>query len=253
MADSAPPVVTACILIIGNEILSGRTQDVNVQFLAQGLNELGIRVMEVRVIPDVEDTIVEAVNACRAVYDYVFTTGGIGPTHDDITAASLAKAFGVPLVRTAEAVRMLSVQYPPDKLTPARLRMADTPEGSILLENPVSRAPGFQIGNVFVLPGVPMIMQAIFNVFKHRLTGGRKMVSTTVSARTVEGVIADGLRAIQDRFPDTEIGSYPFFRDGKGGVSLVTRGVDPARVAAATEEIRGLIRSVGAEPIEDPI
>jgi molybdenum cofactor synthesis domain-containing protein len=245
--------VTACILVIGNEILSGRTQDANLSFLASNLNVLGIRVMEARVIPDATATIVATVNECRAKFDYVFTTGGIGPTHDDITAASIAEAFGVPLVRTDEALAMLKAQYPPDKLNEARLRMADTPQGSILLDNPVSRAPGFQVENVFVMPGVPEIMRAMFDGFKHRLAGGKPMLSRTVSCYTHEGVLADGLRVVQERYTDVEIGSYPFRRGSQGGVSLVARGQDRARVDAAARDLHALIQSVGFESIEDAI
>src|SRR5215469_7342720 len=161
-SDPAPKIVTACVLIIGNEILSGRTQDANLAFLAQGLNECGIRLREARVVPDEHDVIVSAVNEVRRQYDYVFTTGGIGPTHDDITAQCVADAFGVPLVLHPEAVRILTDHYPPGGLNEARLRMAHVPEGASLLQNPISRAPGFRVENVFILPGVPQIMQAIF-------------------------------------------------------------------------------------------
>lgn len=253
MAGSAPSVVTACVLIIGNEILSGRTQDANLQFLARGLNEIGIRLVEARVIPDVEGTIIRTVNECRRAFDYVFTTGGIGPTHDDITAVSIARAFGVALVRMPEAVALLEAQYGKDKLTEARLRMAETPEGSVLLDNPVTKAPGFQIGNVFVLPGVPRIMQAMFDCFRHRLKGGRPMLSTTVSGYTAESAIAAGLAAIQRRHPDLEIGSYPFRRDERGGTALVVRGENVEPIAEAAEEIRGLLRSVGVEPVDDGV
>src|SRR5215467_6244662 len=169
-AANAPKVFTACVLIIGNEILSGRVQDENVAFLAKGLNEVGIRLKEVRVIPDDSDTIVGTVNEVRRAFDYVFTTGGIGPTHDDITSASIAEAFAVPLIIHPDARRLLESHYPPGGLNEARLRMAQVPDGATLLLNPISRAPGFRIDNVFVLPGVPQIMQAIFSELKHKLT-----------------------------------------------------------------------------------
>jgi molybdenum cofactor synthesis domain-containing protein len=243
-----PRVVTACVLIIGNEILSGRTQDENLAYLAKGLNEAGVRLREARVIPDDADTIVAAVNEVRAKFDYVFTTGGIGPTHDDITSACIARAFGVPLIVHPEARRLLESHYPPGGLNEARLRMARVPEGADLLPNPISRAPGFRIGNVYVLPGVPQIMQAIFSEARHRLAGGDKVLSRSVSCALSEGAIAKGLSELQDRYADVEIGSYPYFRRGDFGTTLVLRGTERARVEAAAEELRGLIRALGGEP-----
>jgi molybdenum cofactor synthesis domain-containing protein len=243
-----PRIVTACVLIIGNEILSGRTQDANLAFLAQGLNEVGIRLREARVIPDDPDVIVSTVNKVRRAFDHVFTTGGIGPTHDDITAQCIADAFGVPVIVHPEA--RLETHYPPGHLNEARLRMAMVPEGAVLLPNPISRAPGFQIGNVFVLPGVPSIMQGIFEQLKHRLVGGEKMLSRSVSCQLAEGTLAKDLGALQDRYPDLEIGSYPYFRRGDFGVTLVVRGTDRARLAAATDELKTLIRTLGGDPQE---
>src|SRR6266478_4411945 len=193
----APEMVAACVLISGNEILSGRTQDANLAFLAQGLNDAGIRLREARVIPDDTETIIATVNEARGKFDYVFTTGGIGPTHDDITAPSIARAFGVKLIVHPEAKRILESHYPPGGLNEARLRMAQVPEGASLLPNPISRAPGFRIANVFVLPGVPQIMQAIFNELKHRLKGGAKILSRSVSCTLGEGTIAKDLGALQ--------------------------------------------------------
>ncbi|MBX6321948.1 MAG: competence/damage-inducible protein A [Rhodospirillaceae bacterium] len=244
-------VYTAAVLIIGNEILSGRTQDVNLAFLGSQLNALGIRLREARVVADDEDEIVRAVNECRARYDYVFTTGGIGPTHDDITAACVAKAFGLPLVRNPEAVAILEQHYAPGQLNEARLRMANTPLGAALIANPVSAAPGFQIGNVFVMAGVPSIMRAMFDGLKHRLAGGAPMLSATVVTDLGEGVIAKDLGALQERYADVEIGSYPWFRAGRFGTSLVLRGTDPARLAAAAEEVRALIRALGGDPMDE--
>ena len=249
-ADNPPKTVTACVLIIGNEILSGRTQDANLAFLAKGLNEAGIRLREARVIPDDADTIVNTVNEVRRSFDYVFTTGGIGPTHDDITSACIAEAFAVPLILHPEAKRLLESHYPPGGLNEARLRMAQVPEGAVLLPNPISRAPGFRIDNVFVLPGVPQIMQAIFSELKHRLQGGAAVLSRSVSCTLAEGTIAKDLGELQARYPDLEIGSYPYFRRSDFGVTLVIRGTDRERIGAAVEELKGLIRALGGDPQE---
>lgn len=247
-AIAQPQIVTACVLIIGNEILSGRTQDENLGFLARGLNEVGIRLREARVIPDIAEVIIATVNDVRRRFDYVFTTGGIGPTHDDITAQCIADAFGVPLIVDPDARRLLETHYPPGQLNAARLRMAMVPEGAALLPNPISRAPGFQIGNVFVLPGVPSIMQGIFEQLKYRLAGGDKVLSRSVSCRLGEGTLAKDLATLQDRWPDVEIGSYPYFRRGDFGVTLVLRSTDRDRLLAATEELRSLVRQLGGEP-----
>jgi molybdenum cofactor synthesis domain-containing protein len=249
-SETRPMTVTACVLIIGNEILSGRTQDANLSFLAQGLNEAGIRLREARVIPDDRGVIISTVNEVRRGFDYVFTTGGIGPTHDDITAQCIADAFEVPLIVHPEAKRLLESHYPPGHLNEARLRMAMVPEGAVLLPNPISRAPGFQIGNVFVLPGVPSIMQGIFAQLKYRLVGGDKMLSRSVSCHLAEGTLAKDLGLLQERYPDVEIGSYPYFRRGDFGVTLVLRGTDRERLATATEEVKVLIRSLGGNPQE---
>ncbi|HYE50500.1 MAG TPA: molybdopterin-binding protein [Azospirillaceae bacterium] len=242
-------VVTAALVIIGNEILSGRTQDANLNYLAKFLGGIGIRLREVRVVPDEEPAIVEAVNALRARNTYVFTTGGIGPTHDDITAECIARAFGVPLVRNPEAVALLEKHYAgTGLLNEARLRMANTPEGATLVENPVSTAPGFQIGNVFVLAGVPMIMQAMLGSLAHRLAGGEKVRTRTVTCQVPEGSLADGLTAIQGRFADVEIGSYPSYRQGKFSTALVLRGTDVPRLEAATAEVAALVAALGGTP-----
>ena len=249
-AGPAPATVSACVVIIGNEILSGRTQDANLAFLAHGLNEVGVRLREARVIPDDADIIIATVNEARRRFDYVFTTGGIGPTHDDITAPSIAQAFGVPLIVHPEARRILESHYPPGGLNEARLRMAQVPEGAALLPNPISRAPGFRIENVYVLPGVPQIMQAIFNELKHRLRGGAKLFSRNVSCTLGEGTIAKDLGALQERYSDLEIGSYPYFRRSDFGVTLVVRGTDRERIAAAIAELMALIRRLGGDPQE---
>ena len=249
-ADPAAKVVTACVLIIGNEILSGGTQDANLAFLAEGLNDAGIRVREARVIPDIAEEIIGTVNEVRRRFDYVFTTGGIGPTHDDITSASIAEAFGVRLILRPEARRLLESHYPPGSLNDARLRMAHVPEGAVLLPNPISRAPGFRIENVYVLPGVPQIMQAIFSELRHRLRGGAKLYSRSVSCALSEGALANDLGALQERYADLEIGSYPYFRRSDFGVTLVLRGTDKDRLAGAVEELNALIRTLGGDPHE---
>jgi len=241
---------TACLIIIGNEILSGRTQDANLAFLGRELAEIGVPLREVRVIPDVVETIVETVNACRAAFTYVFTTGGIGPTHDDITAACIAQAFGVALLRDPRAVALLEAHYEPGQINEARLRMANIPEGASLIDNPVSRAPGFQIGNVFVMAGVPKIMQAMFDDIRPRLQGGPKVSSRAVSTMLGEGILAEGLGAVQARFPEVEIGSYPYFRVGQSGVTLVARGTDEALLDSVAEALRKLIRDLGGLVLE---
>jgi molybdenum cofactor synthesis domain-containing protein len=249
-SSSERRIFSACVLIIGNEILSGRTPDANLAFLARGLTELGIRLREARVIPDDTDVIVSTVNTVRPSFDYIFTTGGIGPTHDDITAQSVADAFGVPLIVHPEAKRLLETHYPPGHLNEARLRMAMVPEGAALLLNPISRAPGFQIGNVFVLPGVPNIMQGIFEQLKHRLVGGAKLLSRSINCHLGEGTLAKELGELQTRYPDVEIGSYPYFRRGDFGVTLVLRGTEKARLADAVKELNALIRALGGDPQE---
>jgi molybdenum cofactor synthesis domain-containing protein len=249
---AAPKIVTACVLIIGNEILSGRTEDANLAFIAKGLGEVGVRLKEARVIADDAATIVATVNEMRGRFDYVFTTGGIGPTHDDITAQSVADAFGVPLVLDAEAKRLLESGRWRGELNEARLRMAHLPEGARLLRNPTSRAPGFAIGNVYVLPGVPSIMQGIFDALKGGLEGGEKLLAKSVGCHLAEGQIAGELGALQQRFPDLEIGSYPYFQRGEFGVSLVLRGTDRGRLDEAAEELKTLIRAAGGDPKEEP-
>jgi molybdenum cofactor synthesis domain-containing protein len=245
------PSPIACLLIIGNEILSGRTQDKNLAWLAAQLNIIGIRLGEVRVIPDVEQTIVDVVNECRAKFTYVFTTGGIGPTHDDITTACIAKAFGVPVIMHPEAERRLLAYYKPEQVNAARMKMAQTPDGASLIDNPVSIAPGFNMENVYVMAGVPNIMQAMFDSIKHQLRGGASMHSKTVSAFITEGTIAERLGAIQSRHPDVEIGSYPFVRDGKLGTSLVSRATDLAALNAAHDEIRRLLLQLSPDIHEE--
>jgi molybdenum cofactor synthesis domain-containing protein len=247
---SPPKIFTACVLIIGNEILSGRVQDENVAFLAKGLNDIGIRLKQVRVIPDDADTIVGTVNEVRRTFDYVFTTGGIGPTHDDITAQCIAEAFAVKLYLHPEARRLLEGHYPAGAVNEARMRMAYVPEGAVLLPNPISRAPGFRVDNVFVMAGVPQIMQATFNELRHQLRGGAKMLSRSVSCALGEGALAKELGELQARYDDLEIGSYPYFRRADFGVTLVIRGTNRPRLLAATEELKALITALGGDPHE---
>jgi molybdenum cofactor synthesis domain-containing protein len=247
MTDANP---TACLLVIGNEVLSGRTQDANIRFLATRLGEIGIPLREVRVIPDVKETIVATVNEVRAKFDHVFTTGGIGPTHDDITSECIAAAFGLPWEPHPEAWARLERHYAPGEFNPARQRMATMPRGATLIDNAISVAPGFTIGNVHVMAGVPRIMQAMFESLAKELKGGPPVASRTVHAAGVmEGRIAEGLADIQARWPALDIGSYPYYRMGGGGVALVAKGVDETAVEEAARAITTLLRAIGAKPV----
>jgi molybdenum cofactor synthesis domain-containing protein len=247
MATSNP---TGCLLVIGNEVLSGRTQDANIRFLATGLGELGIPLREVRVIPDVPRTIIDTVNEVRAKFDYVFTTGGIGPTHDDITSECIAAAFGVPWEPHPEAWARMERAYKPGEFNPARQRMATMPRGATLIDNAMSVAPGFQIGNVYVMAGVPRVMQSMFEWLAPRLQGGAKIQQRAVHVVGLpEGVIAEGLAAIQARYPALDIGSYPFYRPTGNGVTLVAKGTDTAAAEAAIAEVTALITQLGKTPV----
>lgn len=250
MADEK--TYTAALLIIGNEILSGRTKDANLPYIAGRLNDLGIRLSEVRVVPDLEAEIVDALNALRQRYSYVFTTGGIGPTHDDITADSVARAFGLPVIENPVARRRLEERYADTgiELNEARLRMARTPEGARLIENPVSAAPGFQVENVFVMAGVPNIMQAMFESLQERLVGGDPLLSRTIACQLPEGQLAEGLGNIQSRHPGVDIGSYPSYSSAGFGVAVVLRHTDQGKLDAAADEVLELIRALGGEPDE---
>ena len=243
-------VVSAALIIIGDEILSGRTADENLGYIARRLDTLGVRLKQVRVVPDEQDTIVAAVNECRAAHDYVMTTGGIGPTHDDITAAAIAAAFGRPLIRNPEITAILEDAYRDSglDLNPARLSMADTPEGVSLIDNPVSGAPGWQIKNVFVFAGVPKIMQAMFESMTHRLTGGEPLRERAVIVDIGEGALAADLAEIQNRHSALSIGSYPYYRGGAFGVKLVLRGTDDGELDAAVEELMAVLRELGGNP-----
>ena len=245
------PMRTAGVLIVGNEILSGRTRDVNGPHLAARLGELGVRPAELRVIADAEDAIVGAVNELRLRHDYVFTTGGIGPTHDDITSPSIARAFGVPLVLNGEAHARLQARYGAKRLNAARLRMAHVPESAELIENPISAAPGFRIGNVFVFAGVPDIMRAMFESVRHLIDGGPPLRSRALRSLVSEGDIATGLAEVQDRHPGVEIGSYPYFTGTRLGCTVVLCGSDMEGVGAAEGDVRTLIHDLGAVPLDD--
>lgn len=244
---------TACVLIIGDEILSGRTQEANLKYFATRFAELGVRLKEARVIPDDADVIVAALNAARTRYSYVITTGGIGPTHDDITAASVARAFGRKVVRHPDVVARMTVYFG-DRLNEARLKMADVPDGPdvSLVESETTIAPGFRIENVFVLAGVPSIAHAMFDSLAPLLKGGAPMLSGNVGANVREGDIAAGLTAIQDRYPGVAIGSYPSLRNGGFHTSIVARSTDRALIARVLDEVAQLMRDQGAAPASDP-
>jgi len=237
-------IVTAGLLVIGDEILSGRTKDKNIGYIAEYLTAIGIDLKEVRVIADDEAAIVEAVNAMRARYSYLFTTGGIGPTHDDITADCVAKAFGVPLELNPRAVAILRERFTPRgvELNEARLRMARVPKGGELIENKVSGAPAFRIGNVIVMAGVPTIMQAMLDAAAPTLETGVKMLSESVRADLREGDIGGPLGEIARAHPETSIGSYPFFDDKRGpNTNVVIRARDAARLAAAKGDVEAML------------
>lgn len=229
------------MLIIGNEILSGRTQDKNLNYIANGLAQKGIRLLEARVVADIEDDIVDALNVLRARYTYVFTSGGIGPTHDDITAASVAKAFGQELIQHPQAVEQLTEHYGKDQLTDARLRMANTPKEATLIPNKISSAPGFCVENVYVMAGVPKIMQVMFEALVPSLQEGAIVHSVEISVRKPESKIAEPLAEIQERFPDADIGSYPFSDENGYGTNLVVRSEDKALLDEVATQIKSRI------------
>jgi molybdenum cofactor synthesis domain-containing protein len=241
---------TAGVIIIGNEILSGRTQDLNIAYIGKELEKLGIVLAEVIVIPDDEETIIDRVRSYSRNFDYVFTTGGIGPTHDDITTEAIAKAFGVKLFRDPEAVACMESYYDPGTLTEARLKMADIPEGASLIDNPVSGAPAFQINNVFVLAGVPSIMQAMFDALVERLVSGPPILTASVCTNLTESKLADGMKQIQDACTEVSIGSYPFFKRGKLGVNIVLRSVDESLLSKQLALITTLIEETGGSVLE---
>ncbi len=243
------PSPTAAILVIGNEILSGSTQDANISYIAKHMNQRGIRIMEVRVVPDIPAAIIAAVNALRAAYTYVFTTGGIGPTHDDITADCVAEAFGAKIDVRDDARALLQAYYDAQgvPLNEARLRMARIPDGATLIDNPVSAAPGFKIENVFVMAGVPKIMQSMLLHVDQMTEGGAPVLARTIACNQKEGDVAFTLGDIQKRHADIDIGSYP--RNGNNpSLLLILRGTDAAQLDAAAAEVAAMVRAQGEEP-----
>ena len=244
--------ITAGIIIIGNEVLSGRTKDINTSTLAKWLNSLGIEVKEVRVIPDIETTIIETVNLLRIKFNYVFTTGGIGPTHDDITAESISKAFNLKYGFHKEAYSILEKYYKPGEFNDGRQKMAKMPTSAKLILNPTSGAPGFFVQNVFCLPGVPSILQSMIGGLNNILVGGDPILDLTISLRTVESEIAKSISEIQNKYiKEVEIGSYPFFRAGKLGVSIVLRSSQKQKLEKCSMEIFKFVKYRGIEIIEE--
>jgi molybdenum cofactor synthesis domain-containing protein len=232
----------AALLIIGNEILSGRTQDANLNFIAKALGAVGVPLKETRVVPDIEAEIISALNALRKRYTYVFTTGGIGSTHDDITVDAVAAAFDIPVVEHPEAKALLAAHFGKKKMTSARLRMARVPEGATLIDNPASAVPGIKIDNVFMLAGVPEIMQSMMSSVVAGLCHGPTMVSMTVSGYVPESDIADELRALAARFSNVDIGSYPWMREERFGTALVARDTDPKSIKKAADQLLALMK-----------
>ena len=240
----------AAILIIGNEILSGRTQDTNTSTLATWLNSIGVKVGEVRVIPDIEQTIIDVLNLLRSEYNYVFTTGGIGPTHDDITAQSVSKAFGIKYEIHKEAYKILEAYYKSGEFNEGRQKMVWMPENANLILNPTSGAPGFNVDNVFCLPGVPSILKSMLGGLTNSIVGGEPILSLTISLRTIESEIANSLTKVQDDNKDVEIGSYPFFQAGKLGVSIVIRSEDQSKIDSCNTQILNFVNEKKIEVVE---
>ncbi|GJL97934.1 MAG: molybdenum cofactor biosynthesis protein [Hyphobacterium sp.] len=252
--------VRAAVLLIGDELLSGRTRDINLSEIAKFLAPLGVSVAECRIVPDEPDEMIAAINHLRAKYDYVFTTGGIGPTHDDITADAIAAAFGVAIDVRADALAIVEEWYAKTRtpLTESRKRMARIPESASLIRNPVTGAPGFQTGNVFTLAGVPKIARAMLEDVAHRIEGGAVTLSRTVATGGLrEGDLAEGLGVLADAYPAVSIGSYPYFFESTGGeikrgTNLVARSTDKVKLDEVTERMAELSRSVGGKPVIDP-
>ena len=240
----------ASILVIGNEILSGRTQDANVKSLSLWLNQLGVQVYEVRVIPDEEKVIIETLNELRKKFNYVFTTGGIGPTHDDITAQSVSKAFGIKYEVHKEAFKILEAYYKTGEFNEGRQKMTWMPANANLILNPTSGAPGFNVENVYCLPGVPSILKSMLGGLKNSISGGEPIKSLTISLRTVESEIASSLTKVQNDNQDVEIGSYPFFHAGKLGVSIVIRSEDQSKIDLCNSQILKFVNAKKIEVVE---
>ena len=241
--------VNAAIIIIGNEILSGRTQDVNVMTISNWLNELGVKLEEVRIIPDIEDSIVKTVNDVRKKFNYVFTTGGVGPTHDDITSRSIAKAFNLTYGHHKEAYEILEKYYGKSEFNEGRKKMAMLPNKALLILNPSSGAPGFIIDNVYCLPGVPSILKSMLGGLNSKINGGKKILSKTMNLETVESEIAEPLERVQNKFKSIEIGSYPFFKKGKVGVSIVIRSTEEKLISICYKDIENFIKKKKIEII----
>jgi molybdenum cofactor synthesis domain-containing protein len=242
-------IFTAAVLIIGNEILSGRTQDTNLRDIAVSLGKWGIRIGEARVVPDVESEIVPVVNVLRARYDYVLTTGGIGPTHDDITAECIAKAFGLPLVEHPDIAAIIRRRESPPDILASRLRMALVPQGAGLIENTTGGPPGFFIGNVYVMAGIPAIMRAMLASLESKLAGGAVLQSRSMTVYLGESAIAEPMRALQADYPSVDIGSYPFTREGRFGTTLVMRSTSVQLLEEVKTKLAAVVVSAGGEPI----
>lgn len=247
--DDAERVWSAALVVIGDEILSGRTQDANLSYLARWLNIQGVRLKEARVVPDDMEAIGTAVKACLAAHDYVFTTGGIGPTHDDITVDAVAAALGLPVVYHPDAEATLRAYYG-DRITEARLRMARVPQGADLIPNPETSAPGIRLGRLFIMAGVPKITQGMLRGLDGTLEGGRPVLSASVGAWTQESRVADLLSGIQAKHPEVQIGSYPFWREGRTGANFVVRAVDAHALRAAVDALMAGLSADGIEPVE---
>ncbi len=243
--------ITAGIIIIGNEVLSGRTKDINTSTLAKWLNSLGIEVKEVRIVPDDETAIIHTVNFLRERFTYIFTTGGIGPTHDDITAETISKAFDIEYGFHKEAYSILEKYYKPGEFNEGRQKMAKMPTTAKLILNPTSGAPGFYVENVFCLPGVPSILQSMIGGLNNILIGGDPILNITISLRTVESEIAKAIAEIQDKNNDVDIGSYPFFRAGKLGVSIVLRSSSKKKLEICKSDILKFVKSKNIEIVEE--
>jgi molybdenum cofactor synthesis domain-containing protein len=242
------PAPTAALIVIGNEILSGRTQDVHTQWIGEKLTNHGIRLSEVRTVKDSRDKIIDAVNTLRCRYNYVFTTGGIGPTHDDVTSAAMATAFNVNFGVNMDARKILEAHYGRENFSVARLKMAMMPHGVTLIPNSVSAAPGFALENVYVMAGIPRIMQAMFEHVLEGLEKGEPILTNTIGCDLPESAVSSGVGDIQSRYMTVEIGSYPYFRAGSVGVNIVLRSTDPERLRAATREVMTLIDNAGGFP-----
>ena len=242
--------IIAGIIIIGNEILSGRTKDLNTSTLSKWLNSIGIKVVEVRSIPDIEEIIINTVNELKQKFDYVFTSGGIGPTHDDITSESLSKAFGIKYEIHKEAYKILEKYYGEDDFNEGRQRMSWMPSNANLILNPASGAPGFYIEHVFCLPGVPSILESMLPSLSNKLVGGEPILSKTISLRTLESEIAKPLKQVQKKNNEVDIGSYPFFRKGKIGVSIVLRSRDQFKIDNCSSQVLEFIKEKEIEIVE---